>query len=61
MASAKEQEEFLLSCRYGDIEDVKSYLDRFGSENLLAIHDDNGSNCLHMAAGNGHDGMYQQK
>ena len=50
MASTEEQEDFLLSCRYGDLEDVKSYLAKFGSQDLMNIRDDNGSNCLHMAA-----------
>jgi hypothetical protein len=57
MASTEEREEFLLSCRYGELDEVKDFLNKFGSESLLSICDDNGSNCLHMAAGNGHDGM----
>jgi ankyrin repeat protein len=61
MASAEEQEDFLLSCRYGDLDDVKIYLDKFGSDNLLSIRDDNGSTCLHMAAGNGHNGMHHPR
>lgn len=60
MATTEEQEEFLLSCRYGDLDDVKAFVDKYGSQDLLSISDDNESTCLHMAAGNGHDGMYKQ-
>jgi ankyrin repeat protein len=54
---ATEKEDFLLSCRYGELDEVKEYLSKFDTENLLSIRDDNGSTCLHMCAGNGHDGM----
>lgn len=59
MATAEEQEDFILSCRFGELDEVKQFIDKFGSDNLLSIRDDNGSNCLHMASGNGHDGMYR--
>jgi uncharacterized protein len=56
--SEEEEEDFLLSCRYGELDEVKRYIQKFGRDRLLSISDENGSNCLHMSAGNGHDGVY---
>ncbi|KAJ7744672.1 ankyrin repeat-containing domain protein [Mycena metata] len=52
--STDEQEEFLLSCRYGDLDDVKQFVDQFGVAAAGAVHDDNGNTALHMLCGNGH-------
>ncbi|RXW24961.1 hypothetical protein EST38_g861 [Candolleomyces aberdarensis] len=49
-----EKDELLLSCRFGDIEDVQAFVDRHGSAPLADIRDENQSTILHMAAGNGH-------
>ncbi|KAF7328993.1 Ankyrin repeat-containing protein P16F5.05c [Mycena venus] len=49
-----EQEEFLLSCRYGDLDDVKQFIDQFGVATAAEIRDDNGNTALHMLCGNGH-------
>ncbi|KIY46157.1 ankyrin [Fistulina hepatica ATCC 64428] len=47
-------EEFLLSCRYGDLDDVKAFHSRFGDEAVACSRDDNGNTAVHMACGNGH-------
>ncbi|CAK5281941.1 unnamed protein product [Mycena citricolor] len=52
--STDEQEEFLLSCRYGDLDDVKTFVDTFGAESAAQVRDDNGNSALHMLCGNGH-------
>ena len=50
-------DELLLSCRYGDTEDIQQFIDRFGPDALATAHDDAGNTVLHMVAGNGHTGM----
>jgi ankyrin repeat protein len=52
-----DKDELLLSCRYGDLEDVQAFVDRHGSSPLADIRDENQNTTLHMAAGNGHLGM----
>ncbi|KAK7057797.1 ankyrin repeat-containing protein P16F5.05c [Favolaschia claudopus] len=52
--STNDQEDFLLSCRYGDLDDVKQFIDSFGAAAAAGIHDDNGNTPLHMLCGNGH-------
>ncbi|KAI0350604.1 ankyrin [Trametes cingulata] len=47
-------EELLLSCRYGDLEDIQGFVDKFGQDALATAHDDNGNTVLHMVAANGH-------
>ncbi|OJT06543.1 Ankyrin repeat-containing protein P16F5.05c [Trametes pubescens] len=47
-------EEVLLSCRYGDLEDIRQFVDKFGPDALATAHDDAGNTILHMVAGNGH-------
>ena len=54
----EELEELLLSCRYGDLDDIKQFIERFGAQCLSIARDDNGNTGLHMAAANGHEGMY---
>ncbi|KAJ3484954.1 hypothetical protein NLI96_g5297 [Meripilus lineatus] len=49
-----DKEDLLLSCRYGDTEDVKLFVDRFGPDPLNEVRDDSGNSVLHMACGNGH-------
>ncbi|KAJ7133689.1 ankyrin repeat-containing domain protein [Mycena crocata] len=49
-----EQNEFLLSCRYGDLDDVKEFVDKFGVGAAAGVRDDNGNTALHMLCGNGH-------
>ncbi|PIL33662.1 transporter [Ganoderma sinense ZZ0214-1] len=47
-------EELLLSARYGDVDDIQQFVDKFGSDALTTARDDNGNSILHMVAGNGH-------
>jgi ankyrin repeat protein len=54
--SADDTEDLLLSCRYGDTDGVKSFIDRFGTTPVSKARDENGSNVLHMASANGHIG-----
>lgn len=50
-------EELILSCRYGDLEDVESFISQFGVDHLATARDEHGNTILHMAAANGHTGM----
>jgi len=50
-------EDVLLSCRYGDIEDVQQFSVRFGVGALADARDFNGNTAVHMACANGHAGM----
>lgn len=53
-------EGLLLSCRYGDLEDVQMFVQRFGWKSVEEVRDENGNTVLHMCAGNGHLGRYQE-
>ncbi|KAL7414938.1 ankyrin repeat-containing domain protein [Mrakia frigida] len=52
--SEEDLEEALLSCRYGELPEVQSYVLDFGIDSLASARDESGNTCLHMAAGNGH-------
>jgi ankyrin repeat protein len=54
--SPEDTEDLLLSCRYGDLDDVKSFIGRFGTAPVGDARDENGNNVLHMASANGHIG-----
>lgn len=56
MPTEDELEDALLSCRYGDLEDLNTFLEKFGNEPLADLKDSNGSTILHMACANGHLG-----
>ena len=57
MAPTEEQiDEFLLSCRYGELDEVKAFVEEFGKEVVDQIKDDRGNTALHMVCGNGHLG-----
>ncbi|KAI0919117.1 hypothetical protein AcW1_003424 [Taiwanofungus camphoratus] len=47
-------EEVLLSCRYGDVDEIKQFVDQFGPDPLNDARDDHGNTILHMVCGNGH-------
>lgn len=53
-----EKDELLLSCRYGDIDDLRQFVETYGQEVLASVRDENGNGVLHMVAGNGHVGEY---
>lgn len=46
--------ELLLSCRYGDTEDIQHFITRFGPAPLNDARDDNRNTVLHMVCANGH-------
>ncbi|KAI0264252.1 ankyrin repeat-containing domain protein [Gloeopeniophorella convolvens] len=46
--------QLLLSCRYGDLGDVKLFIDRFGAAAVDSARDENENTALHMASANGH-------
>ncbi|KAK4688543.1 hypothetical protein P7C73_g1568, partial [Tremellales sp. Uapishka_1] len=52
--SIEDQEEFLLSCRYGELEEVTAYTEKYGWASVGGIKDDRGSTVLHMVCANGH-------
>lgn len=52
----EDTEELLLSCRYGDLDDLKSFMHRFGTNSVGDARDENGNNVLHMVSANGHIG-----
>lgn len=54
--TTEEKDEFLLCCRYGDLDDVRNFIDKFGIDATLAITDNNGNTPLHMCCANGHEG-----
>jgi hypothetical protein len=56
LPSDDDNEDILLSCRYGELDDVRSFIAKFGTKPLSEVRDDNGSSILHMVAGNGHVG-----
>ncbi|WWC65883.1 uncharacterized protein I303_108505 [Kwoniella dejecticola CBS 10117] len=47
-------EEVLLSARYGEIDELKEFVEKFGSEPLGDAIDERGNTVLHMCCGNGH-------
>jgi uncharacterized protein len=51
-------EELLLSCRYGDLDDVKQFVEKFGADAVANARDENGNTVLHMASANGHLGKH---
>ncbi|KAF9261119.1 ankyrin [Marasmius fiardii PR-910] len=55
----EEKDDLLLSCRYGDLEDVREFIHKFGHEPLSSIRDENGNTILHMTCGNGHDDLLE--
>ena len=55
--TADDLDDLLLSCRYGDTEDIQAFLARFGPDPLAAARDHAGHTVLHMVAGNGHTGI----
>ncbi|KAK1230964.1 ankyrin repeat-containing protein [Marasmius sp. AFHP31] len=53
----EEKDDLLLSCRYGDLEDVQEFVKKFGPEPLPSIRDENANTILHMICGNGHNDL----
>ncbi len=55
LPNAEELEDVLLACRYGDIDDVRAFVDKYGIEVLSNARDEQQNTVLHMTAANGHD------
>ncbi|KAH8110419.1 ankyrin repeat-containing domain protein [Phellopilus nigrolimitatus] len=51
----EEKEDLLLSCRYGDLDDVRHFVEKYSVEALTDVYDDNGNTPMHMVCGNGHE------
>ena len=56
--SAEDYEDFVLHARYGDLADLQSWLANFGREAAAVACDENDNTALHMAAANGHEGLF---
>lgn len=52
----EDTEELLLIARYGELDELKSFIEKFGSNPLTDARDEDGNTILHMACGNGHLG-----
>lgn len=50
-------EDAILSARFGDLDDLRAFVDTFGKEALAEARDERGNTVLHMCCGNGHLGM----
>ena len=49
-------EDFLLSCRYGELEEAQAFVEKFGEGAVESARDDRGNSAVHMCCGNGHVG-----
>ena len=56
-----DKDDLLLACRYGDLEDVQTFVTEHGPEILNEIRDDNGNCVLHMVCANGHIGKHSTR
>jgi len=56
--SNEEREEILLSCRYGELDEVMAYAQKYGNASLSDLRDVNGNTVLHMICANGHKGKW---
>lgn len=56
--STDDKDDLLLACRYGDLEDVQSFVKEHGASSLTDIRDENGNCILHMICANGHLGEH---
>ncbi|TFY62999.1 hypothetical protein EVG20_g6499 [Dentipellis fragilis] len=54
-----ECEDVLLASRYGDLDDVKAFVARFGTPALAAIRGANDTTILHMVCANGHTDLLE--
>jgi hypothetical protein len=54
--SPEDTEELLLIARYGELDELKSFIEKFGTKPLTDARDEDGNTVLHMVCGNGHLG-----
>jgi ankyrin repeat protein len=55
----EDNEDLILSARFGELEEVTAFADKFGWDAVAAAKDERGNTALHMACGNGHLGKFQ--
>jgi ankyrin repeat protein len=55
----EDMEELLLIARYGELDELKSFIEKFGTKPLIDARDEDGNTILHMVCGNGHLGTNQ--
>ena len=53
-----DKDDLLLAARYGDLEDVQSFVVKHGASTIADIRDENGNSILHMVCANDHLGEY---
>ena len=56
--TAEQIEDILLSCRYGELDEVKDFVTTYGVEPIVDARDERGNTVLHMCCGNGHQGGF---
>jgi hypothetical protein len=54
--TAEQIEDVFLSCRYGELDEVKEFVAAHGWAPLVEARDERGNTALHMCSGNGHLG-----
>ena len=52
----EELEDVLLSCRYGEVEEIREFGEKYGWEAIANARDQRGNTAIHMCCGNGHVG-----
>lgn len=52
----EELDDILLSCRFGENDEIKAFGEKYSFTPLADIKDDRGNTVLHMICGNGHTG-----
>ncbi|KAF9515484.1 hypothetical protein BS47DRAFT_1371997 [Hydnum rufescens UP504] len=57
--SPDQEEDLLLACRYGDIDDVRIFVETYGALALEGIRDEHQNTVLHMLCANGHDDLLE--
>jgi hypothetical protein len=54
--TTEELDDVLLSARFGEADNIKTFGETYGWEVLAGARDERGNSALHMACGNGHLG-----
>ncbi|WVR08004.1 hypothetical protein IAU60_005048 [Kwoniella sp. DSM 27419] len=52
--TTEEVEDILLSARYGELDEIKDFVNKYGEGPLETARDERGNTVLHMCCGNGH-------
>lgn len=54
--SVEEIEDVILMCRYGELEEITAFVEKYGAKYVGEARDEGGNTVLHMCCGNGHAG-----